>query len=199
VLEVLTGTEILRLEKSPPAPGVPAASEEFVRFSPDGKILATIGTSQDSVVRLWDATTGKKIGSCGGATDCRRWICLAFSPDGRFLATGPYDHDDTVHLWELATCQEVTRLRGHRGGITALAFSPDGRSLASGGGDATVLIWDLTGRTSRQKLADWLSQSRLEECWHDLQAMTPRLRTGPSGPWQLTPPARCAFSGSDCG
>jgi WD40 repeat protein len=171
VLDVSTGNEILRLEPAAPAPVSPAVSEEFVRFSPDGSTLATVGTCRDSVVRLWDATTGKMIGACGGATDCRLWYCLAFSPDGRLLATGPLDYDDTVHLWEVATCQEVTRLRGHRGGITALAFSPDGRSLASGAGDATVLIWDLTGRTSSgQSLADRLSPSRLEECWKELRS-----------------------------
>jgi RNA polymerase sigma factor (sigma-70 family) len=169
VLDVSTGNEILRLEPSASAPVSSAVSEEFVRFSPDGSTLATVGTCGDSVVRLWDAATGKMIGRCGGATDCRLWYCLAFSPDGRLLATGPLDYDDTVHLWEVATCQEVTRLRGHRGGITALAFSPDGRSLASGAGDATVLIWDLTGRiASGQRSTDRLSPSRLEECWKDL-------------------------------
>jgi WD40 repeat protein len=171
VLDVLTGKEILRLECPPPAPGAPEASEEFVTFSPNGRTLATIGKFQDTVVRLWDAATGKLIGRCGGPTDCRLWYCLAFSPDGRLLATGPFDHDDSVHLWELATFQEVARLRGHHGGIGALAFSPDGRSLASGGGDATVLVWDLTGRSaSDQRLTGRLSPSRLEDCWEDLRS-----------------------------
>jgi RNA polymerase sigma factor (sigma-70 family) len=184
VLDVPTGEEILRLPSRdvpvtyaspdgtfrPPAPSVPATHEQFVCFSPDGRTLATIGHCQDSIVRLWDAATGKLIGRCGGATDCTEWYCLAFSPDGRLLATGPFERDDTVHIWEVATRQEVGRLRGHRGGVTALAFSPDGRSLASGGGDATVLIWDLTGRTnSGQRLADRLSPSQLEECWSNLR------------------------------
>jgi WD40 repeat protein len=171
VLDVGTGKEILRLESPPPAPGIPAALEAFGRFSPDGSTLATVGVCPDSVVRLWDAATGKLIGRCGGTTSCRLWRCLAFSPDGRLLAAGPYDHDDAVLIWEIATFQEVAGLRGHRGGVTALAFSSDGRILASGGGDATVVIWDLTGRTaSGPGHADSLSPSQLEECWKDLRS-----------------------------
>jgi dipeptidyl aminopeptidase/acylaminoacyl peptidase len=169
VLDASTGKEILRLESAPPASGVRAASEEFVRFSPDGRALATIGTCRENVVRFWDAATGQLVGQCGGDTNCRLWCCLTFSQDGRLLATGPYDNDDTVHLWEVATFQEVARLRGHRGGVTALAFAPDGRSLASGGGDATVLVWDLTGRTGPgSRGREPLSPSRLEECWNEL-------------------------------
>jgi dipeptidyl aminopeptidase/acylaminoacyl peptidase len=169
VLDVPGGEEIFRLESSP-APGDPAASEEYVSFSPDGKTLATVGNHQDSVIRLWDAATGELIGRCGGEANCRSWSCLSFSPDGRLLATAPFDRDDAVHLWEVATLQEVARLRGHRGGVTALAFSPDGRSLASGGGDATVLVWDLTGRTGSGKHGtERLSPARLEEYWEDLR------------------------------
>jgi hypothetical protein len=132
-------------------------------------MLATVGQCRDSVVRFWDAATGELIGRCGGNTNCHLWYCLAFSPDGRLLATGPYNYDDGVHLWEVATCQEVARLGGHHGGVTALAFSPDGRSLASGGGDATVLVWDLTGQSAGGNLpAGPLSASRLEEYWQDL-------------------------------
>ncbi len=169
VVDVVTGRVILRTGSSPPDPGDRAPSAEFVSFSPDGRTLATVGNYQDKVVRFLDAATGELIGRCGGDADCRLWCSLAFSPDGRLLATGPYDHDDTVHLWEVATFQQVARLQGHHGGVTALAFSPDGRSLATGGGDATALVWDLTGRTGSgtQRTAQ-LSPSRLEECWEVL-------------------------------
>jgi WD40 repeat protein len=169
VVDVPTGKVILRVGTSPPAPDDRGPSAEFVSFSPDGRTLATVGNYQDKVVRFWDTATGELIGQCGGDANCRLWCSLAFSPDGRLLATGPYDYDDTVHLWEVATFQEVARLRGHHGGVTALAFSPDGRSLASGGGDATALVWDLTGRTGSGKhRTGQLSLSRLEECWEDL-------------------------------
>jgi WD40 repeat protein len=169
VLDVLTGKVILRPGTAPPAPDDLGPSAEFVSFSPDGQTLATVGNYQDQVVRFWNVASGKLIGQCGGDADCRRWCSLAYSPDGRLLATGPYDHDDVVHLWEVATFQEVARLRGHHGVVTALTFSPDGRSLASGGGDATALVWDLTGRTGPGKRRTGrLSRSRLLECWEEL-------------------------------
>jgi hypothetical protein len=153
----------------PPAPGASDASEEFASLSPDGQILATVGKHGKTVARLWDATTGELLSQCAaGDTRCRFWVSTAFSPDGRLLATGPYDRDDGVCLWDVATCKEVARLRGHHGGVLALAFSPDGRFLASGGGDATILIWDLTGRTGGNRPPQRLSQSRLEERWEDL-------------------------------
>jgi WD40 repeat protein len=169
VVDVPTGRVILRAGSSPPDPEYRDPSAEFVSFSPDGRTLATVGNYQDKVIRFLDVATGELIGQCGHDASCRLWCSLTFSADGRLLATGPYDDDDAVHLWEVATFQEVCRLRGHHGAVTALDFSPDCRSLASGGGDATALVWDLTGRTgSGQHRTQRLSPSRLVECWEDL-------------------------------
>jgi WD40 repeat protein len=142
-----------------------------VTFSPDGETLATIGKHQDTAIRLWNATTGKLIAPFGGQGHTPLWSCVSFSPDGRLLATGHYNGDNSIHLWEVATYQEVARLQGHHGAVTALAFAPDGRSLASGSGDATALVWDLTGRTaSSQRRPSTLSPSQLKEYWKDLRS-----------------------------
>ncbi|HWY85089.1 MAG TPA: serine/threonine-protein kinase, partial [Gemmataceae bacterium] len=114
-----------------------------VVFSPDGKQLAS--ASEDSTVRVWDATTGQETLTLEGHAGMV--ASVAFSPDGRSLASA--STDKTVKIWDLASGRVIQTLRGHSNWVVSVAFSPDGKRVASASHDRTVKVWDLgTGRNT---------------------------------------------------
>ncbi|GAA5887470.1 hypothetical protein JCM16303_003427 [Sporobolomyces ruberrimus] len=113
-----------------------------VRFSPDGKILAT-GCNRNTT--LYDTKTGAKISvlfdESSGVNNDNYIRSASFSPDGKYLATG--SEDRVVRIWNLSQKRIAQVFQGHKSEIYSLAFSPDGRRLVSGSGDKTARMWDL--------------------------------------------------------
>lgn len=113
-----------------------------VRFSPDGKYLAT-GCNKSA--QIYDTKTGAKTCVLSDQPPNHkgdlyiRSVC--FSPDGRYLATGAEDRQ--IRLWNIATKKVKHMFTGHKQEIYSLDFSRDGRIIASGSGDKTVRIWDV--------------------------------------------------------
>jgi WD40 repeat protein len=111
-------------------------------LSADGGLLAA---ACNGGLTLWRPSDGKKLWQrervSGGDT------CLAFAPDGRSLAIATtFQQGREIALWECITEKLRCRFAGHGAIVTCLAFSHDGSLLATGGEDATILLWDLTGR-----------------------------------------------------
>src|SRR5262249_50608876 len=85
----------------------------YVRFSPDGKTLATF--RELGRIDLWDVNSGKKL----HALPCDRAhkpSFLAFSPDGTKLASAGGDlwsGDHVVRLWDVRQGKEILPLKGH--------------------------------------------------------------------------------------
>ena len=112
------------------------------RFSPDGRVLASIHSDATTQVHLWDVATGALLKTLTGHTGYSV-ASIAFSPDGRILASGGDWGDSTVRLWdvETGTLLKTLTLKGHTLPVWGVAFSPDGRTLASGGED--IRLWDI--------------------------------------------------------
>jgi WD40 repeat protein len=176
----VTGKLLWRLaaKNSEPQVVVGATAAVALAFSADGRYLAAAYNNSD--VRLWELASGgeaKQIRLPESAHPARHELTLAFSPDLRHFAvvdpTGTRDALLSEHypiaLWDTAAGKERRRLPGHVLPVDALAFSADGKILASGGWDTSVLLWDVSAITRREKpAAVALSPRELERLWADL-------------------------------
>ena len=117
-------------------------------FSPDGETLATAGW--DSVIRFWEADTGKlrqelKVSIPNGPRADLRMYAVCFSPAGGLIATAHMDC--TVRVWQVDTMKLRQTFDVHGSFLfNTIRFSPDGLWLASGTSTGECLLWDpLTG------------------------------------------------------
>src|SRR4029077_12195220 len=114
----------------------PAAA---VVFSPDGKLLATVGS--DRFLCLLDAHSYRVLHrmELRGDPVWPNDHFAAFAPDNKTLVTG--DEDGAFAIWDVQTGALRGRVNGHRGAVTRATFSGDGKWLVSAGDDGTALVW----------------------------------------------------------
>ncbi len=126
-----------------------------VRFSPDGKLLAT--AEFDQTAKLRDPATGQVIRTFLGHAASLNF--LVFTPDGKRLITASLDK--TIKIWNIEDGKELATLTGHTDWVLGLALSRDGKTLASASKDMTVRLWDLT---TNKELKQLKGHTALAEC-----------------------------------
>lgn len=129
VWDVSTGKRVLSLEDF-------EKGLEPLRFSPDGKTLAT--GERGPRARLWDIPSGKMVREYPGH---KYWVSgLAFSPDGRFLAAITADE---VVMWDAGGGDKLWSEVAASQGLTSVVFSPDGSRLVVTSTDNTAKIFEV--------------------------------------------------------
>ncbi|MCP4697849.1 MAG: protein kinase [Gammaproteobacteria bacterium] len=142
-----------------------------IAYSPDGKLLATIGRSQK--LKFWDVQSGNPAGEAelGYSNDIMR---LAFSPNGLVLAiAGGYN----VELWDVPKRKRLAVLHKGEKRMQAVAFSPDGRWLAAAG--SKLLLWELTPEFAINAACRLAGRNLTRAEWKDYRG---------DKPWRITCP-----------
>jgi hypothetical protein len=125
-----------------------------VRFSPDGRLLATGGgeASRSGDVHLWEAASGRLLQTWAERhTDTV--LALDFSPDGKWLASGGADR--MARVTEVAEGKPLLTMEGHTHHVLGVAFRADGRMLATAGGDGVVNVWSTESGERSKKIIGW--------------------------------------------
>ncbi len=129
-------------------PGHFGDSVKQLEFSPDARLLASVGSD---AIQLWDASRGLagtslRVATAGGGSTSR----LTFSPDGGTVAA--VGQGGVLIVWNLSDGSVRRIPSGVSGAINGLVFSPDGLELAAAA-DGQITIWQVATGAVRSQLA----------------------------------------------
>jgi WD40 repeat protein len=120
-----------------------------VRFSPDGRLLATGGgePSRGGEIKIWNVATGKLQQDLKNVHS-DAVFGLDFSPDGKYLASSAADK--FVRVVEVSSGKVVKSFEGHTHHVLGVSWKRDERTLISCGADNVIKVWDfLTGERKK--------------------------------------------------
>ena len=108
-----------------------------VKFSPDGKLLATAGA--DHSLSIFDAATGARRHRLAVHSDAV--TAVAFSPDSKLVASVSLDR--SAKVFDALSGKLVTTYRDHQAALYSVAFTMDGKQVITGGRDKAVHQWNV--------------------------------------------------------
>lgn len=127
---------------------------EYLRFSPDGCLLASTA-EWDTVVLLWDIPRQTPLKQLPFST---RMSDLAFSPDGTLLAIS---EGETVTLWDKTGQQCLARIPVS---ASTCAFSSSGKECILFNKQGVISFWDLATRRTISSFQALPAGSRCSQC-----------------------------------
>lgn len=170
---------------------------QALKFSPDGKTLASSGIVNDADpeaenlwlrgdIRLWDLESGTKQrqferpGAHGAVHN------IAYSPDGKLLVA-PGGREGNILLWDAGAGTLARTLSGFGSQVFGVAFSPDGSLLAAGDGEGALRLYDVATGELRQTMNGHIHPLGTIAFTADGSGLVTADRKGSVQFWQLRP------------
>ena len=131
-----------------------------VTFNADASLLFSGGA--DPWVGVWEVASGELVARLRGfsAGSGQRVTAIALHPDGGTLAIA--DRSPEVRLYDIREAperiEEITRLTGHRAGLTDVLFSEAGTTLFVTTEAGRVWLWDVRGGAFPYRAYDILQE-----------------------------------------
>ena len=110
-----------------------------IRFSPDGKLLAT--GDRNGGLHIWEADTGMALTKLDGHD--KTITAIDWRSDSRQLVTS--SEDGNVRLWNPDQRKQTKSWGAHKDGCSSVGYRRDG-TLVSSGRDQLVKLWDANGK-----------------------------------------------------